>query len=145
MMMNRSFVVTFAAVVLLQYGSAQTKGKSLTKSCWDTAMTKPAMDDCAQSDFHNADNELNQVYQALVQKIKADSAATESLKNSERAWLLFRDAQMKALHPHPNQEGSVSPMCRSSQMAELTLQRVKALQAMLKTEEGDVCAYSAPQ
>jgi uncharacterized protein YecT (DUF1311 family) len=145
MKMIRSFVAAAAACLLLAPGLAQTASKPKTKSCGDTAMSQAAMDACAQSDFHNADNELNQVYQALVQKIKADSAATESLKNSERAWLLFRDAQMKALHPHPNQEGSVSPMCRSSQMAELTLQRVKALQAMLKTEEGDVCAYSAPQ
>jgi uncharacterized protein YecT (DUF1311 family) len=142
MKMNRSLVVTFAAIMFLQCGSAQTKGKSLTKSCWDTAMTKPAMDDCAQSEFRSADKELNQVYQALVQKIKGDSAATESLKNSEHAWLIFRDAQMKALHPHPDQEGSASAMCQSSQMAELTLQRVKMLQEMLSSEEGDLCAYS---
>jgi uncharacterized protein YecT (DUF1311 family) len=77
-----------------------------------------------------------------VQKIKGDSAATESIENSEHAWLIFRDAQMKALHPDPDQEGSVSPMCSLSQMAELTLQRVKMLQGMLSTDEGDVCAYS---
>lgn len=33
-------------------------------------------------------------------------------------------------------------MCASSEAAELTLQRVKMLQQMLNTKEGDVCAYS---
>jgi uncharacterized protein YecT (DUF1311 family) len=141
MKMNRSFVGTVAALVLLAPGLAQTGSNTKTKSCWDTAASQAALDDCAQSDFRNADKELNRVYQALIQKIKGDSTATESLENSEQAWLIFRDAQMKALHPHPNQEGSVSPMCRSSEMAQLTLERVKMLQQMLNTEEGDVCAY----
>ena len=104
-------------------------------------MSQAALDACAQSDFWKADKQLDLVYQSLIQKMKGDSAATESLENSERAWLVFRDAQMKALHPHPEKEGSVSPMCRSSQMAELTLQRVKMLKHMLNTEEGNVCAY----
>ena len=107
-------------------------------------MSQAALNECALSDNRKADRELNHVYQALLQKISGDSIATESLKNSERAWLLFRDAQMKALHPHPNQEGSVSPMCRSSEAAELTLQRVKMLKEMLTPQEGDVCAYPAP-
>lgn len=105
-------------------------------------MTQAALDDCARSDYRNADKELNRVYQALLQKIQGDLAATESLKNSERAWLIFRDAQMKALHPNFDKEGSASPMCASSEAAELTLQRVKMLQQMLDTKEGDVCAYS---
>lgn len=107
-------------------------------------MSQAALDDCALSDSRSAEKQLNQVYQALLQKISGDSAATEKLKNSEDAWLIFRDAQMKALHPHPDQEGSASPMCGSSQMAELTLQRLKMLKEMLNPQEGDVCAYSAP-
>ena len=46
-------------------------------------MTQAALDDCARSDYRNADKELNRVYQALLQKIQGDLAATESLKNSE--------------------------------------------------------------
>jgi uncharacterized protein YecT (DUF1311 family) len=144
MKMIRSFAAAAAVALLLAPGLAQTGSKAKTKSCWDTTMSQAALDECAGSDFHNADKELNRVYQALVQKIKGDSAATESLKSSEHAWLLFRDAQMKALHPHPDQEGSVSPMCASSEAAELTLQRVKMLKEMLNPQEGDVCAYSAP-
>jgi uncharacterized protein YecT (DUF1311 family) len=106
-------------------------------------MSQAALDDCARSDSRNADKQLNQVYQALLQKIHGDSIATQNLRNSEHAWLIFRDAQMKALHPHPDQEGSASPMCRSSEVAELTLQRVKMLQKMLSPAEGDVCAYSS--
>lgn len=106
-------------------------------------MSQAALDDCARSDFLSSDKQLNQVYQALLQKIHGDSIATQNLKNSEHAWLIFRDAQMKALHPHFDQEGSASPMCESSEGAELTLQRIKMLQEMLSPAEGDICAYSS--
>jgi uncharacterized protein YecT (DUF1311 family) len=140
----RSFAAAAAVAMLLAPGLAQTGSKPKTKSCWDTAMSQAALNDCALSDNRKADSELNRVYQALLQKFSADSIATENLKNSEHAWLMYRDAQMKASHPHPDQEGSVSPMCRSSEAAELTLQRVKMLKEMLTPQEGDVCAYSAP-
>ena len=61
----------------------------------------------------------------------------------ELAWINFRDAQMKALHPHLDEVGSVYPMCWSLQMAELTVQRTEMLKKMLDSEkdEGDVCAW----
>lgn len=104
-------------------------------------MTQGELNECAGKDLQKADAELKRVYVALLQQLKADPVGVETLRESERAWVKFRDAQMKALHPHSDQEGSVGPMCWSSQMADLTVQRIKMLKDMLNTQEGDVCAY----
>jgi uncharacterized protein YecT (DUF1311 family) len=104
MKMNTTIGVPFATIILAASALAQTGTQPKTKSCWDTAMSQAALNDCARSDLRNADRELNQVYQALLKKISGDSIATENLKISEHAWLIYHDAQLKALHPHPDQE-----------------------------------------
>ena len=108
-------------------------------------MTQGELNECGGTEFRKADAELNRVYTALMEKLKSDAVATESLKASERAWINFRDAQMKALHPHLNEEGSVHPMCWSLRMAELTAQRTEMLKKLLDSgkEEGDVCNYGS--
>ncbi len=107
-------------------------------------MTQAELNECGSTEFRQADAELNRVYQALMNKLTGDTAAIETLKASQRAWINFRDAQMKALHPHPDEEGSVHPMCWSLEIAELTIQRTEMLRKMLHPEkEGDVCSYGS--
>jgi uncharacterized protein YecT (DUF1311 family) len=137
---------TISVVVLLflalAFSAGQSKKKIAKHSCWDTAKTQAELNDCAATDAQKADAELNRVYSALLQKLKNDAVALESLKESERQWLKYRDAQMKALHPQPEDEGSGHSMCMAIDLAELTTQRIKILQDMLHPSEGDVCAYS---
>jgi len=106
-------------------------------------MAQRDLNECSGAEFRKADAELNRVYTALMEKLKNDAVATENLKASERAWINFRDAQMKALHPHPDEEGSVHSMCWSLEMTELTVQRKEMLKRMLDPEDGDVCSYGS--
>jgi uncharacterized protein YecT (DUF1311 family) len=138
---RRIVSVVMLVFVVLTFSVGQSKKNAAKQSCWHTAKTQAELNECAATDAQKADAELNRIYSALLQKLKNDPTALESLKESERQWLKYRDAQVKALHPHPEEEGSVHPMCMSSEIAELTTQRIKALQSMMHPVEGDVCAY----
>lgn len=121
----------------------QSAKSASSESCGQTAKTQAELNSCAVSDAKEAEAELNRIYSALLQKVKSDPVALESLKGSERQWVKYRAAQEKALHPHPEGEGSVHPMCVSLEISELTHERIKLLRRMLKPDEGDVCAYAA--
>ncbi len=133
--------VVITLFVAFAFCAGQNEKKTSEQSCLHTAKTQGELNECAGVEEQKADAELNHVYSALLQKLTKDPVALESLKASELQWLKYRDAQMKALHPHPEGEGSVRPMCVSLEKAELTTQRIKALRNMLNPVEGEVCAY----
>ena len=141
--MNKSKIISVAILLVagITMSAEQSKKHSPKQSCWQTAQTQLELNECAGAGAHNADAELNRIYSAMLHKLSNDTVALESLKESERQWLKYRDAQMKALHPHPEDEGSVHPMCVSSEERDLTTERIKTLQAMLNPNEGDACAY----
>lgn len=139
---RRAISIVVLLVVVLTCGAEQNKKETAKRSCLQTAKTQSELNECAALDARKADAELNRVYSALLEKVKNDPAALESVKESERQWLKYRDAQMKASHPHPDKEGSVHPMCWSSEIAELIEERIRTLQSMLRPVEGDVCAYN---
>jgi|SRR5579885_2212952 len=136
----RVLLIAMLAVVAPCVG--QSTKRAAKDSCWDTANTQAELNSCAESDAKKADAELNRIYSLLLGKLKSDPVALESMKESERQWIRYRDAEEKALHPHLEDEGSVHPMCVASELAQLTNERVKLLRRMLQPEEGDVCAYA---
>lgn len=81
-----------------------------------------------------ADQKLNAAYQQLLQKIKAENEKDRAellearLRESQRAWLKYRDAQVAFVVTHAN-VGSASSRAlgRASYSAELTEQRLKDL------------------
>src|SRR3954468_13524609 len=95
--------VIVVVVLAVSFSAGQT-AKRQKQSCWDSAHTQMELNACAGSDATRADAELNRIYSLLLQKLKSDPVALSLLKESERQWLKYRDAQMKALHPHPNSE-----------------------------------------
>jgi uncharacterized protein YecT (DUF1311 family) len=105
------------------------------------------MNRAAGDKFEKADAELNRVY-AEIRKVYAnDPEFLRKLRDAQRIWLQFRDAEMEALFPprsdEPGYYGSVHPMCLAEYRAKLTTERVVALKAWLVgTEEGNVCAGS---
>ena len=99
----------------------------------------------ARQKYLAADKELNAVYQKILQDYKGDAAFIKNLKQSQKIWIQFRDAEMKMKYPdrEPGYYGSVQPMCWSIYLAGLTEERVKTLKVWLNgIEEGDVCAGS---
>ena len=103
----------------------------------------------ATADFQAADAEMNQVYTKILLLYKNDVPFIKSLRSAQRAWLVFRNAELDALYPvNPNEDrhliyGSVYPMCYANSKTELTRARTEQLRAWLKgVEEGEVCVGS---
>jgi uncharacterized protein YecT (DUF1311 family) len=84
----------------------------------------------ARSEFEKADTELNKTYEALLNKLP-DGEGKQKLKTSQRAWLVFRDADA-AFAADRARGGSMAPTIRYETMAQLTQQRIKQLKLRLK-------------
>lgn len=112
-------------------------------NCMDTAVTQADINQCAGSKQQKADAELNQLYQQALVLAKKDPVATDKIRQAERAWLKYRDAQV-AMHYPPRAQGeygSVQSLCEATLLQKLTENRIKELKEWLKTpEEGDVCS-----
>ena len=83
----------------------------------------------AAKDFEKADADLNKTYQAVLKKLP-DAESKQKLKEAQRAWLAFRDAEA-ALAADQARGGSMAPIVRYETMAELTQQRIKQLKTRL--------------
>lgn len=97
---------------------------------------------CAKDDFEKADKELNKTYQALIKKEVNDSLFISKLRLAQKAWLVFRDADIEAQFACSEPDirtcyGSMYPMSFLSRKAELTRERTKHLQQILKEGHGE--------
>ena len=93
------------------------------------AQTQAAMNAQVRAEFEQADAELNKTYEALLAKLP-DAESKQKLKESQRAWLAFRDAEA-AFAGDQVRGGSMAPTIRYATMTELTEQRIKQLRTRL--------------
>ena len=116
------------------------------QECMEAATTQLERNQCATTHLKTVDDELNRVYQAILSKYKDDRAFLEKLRNAQRAWLTFLDAELEAKFPFEDKQshhGSVYPMCANLFLTQRMQERIKHLREWLDgTEEGDVCAGS---
>jgi uncharacterized protein YecT (DUF1311 family) len=91
------------------------------------AQTQAAMNAEARADFKKIDVELNKTYEALLKKLP-DAESKQKLKQSQRAWLAFRDAEAAFVAG----DGTMAPTLRYATMTELTEQRIKQLKSHLE-------------
>lgn len=98
----------------------------------------------AKLEYEKTDKELNQVYLRLLQEYKSDTVFIKCMKEAQRQWIKFRDAQLRMKYPpYRDADESVLPMCRNYYLKELTSNRIKELKQWLDlVEEGDVCSGS---
>ena len=89
------------------------------------AQTQAEMNAQARKDFERVDAELNSTYAALVAKLP-DAESKRKLKESQRAWIAFRDAEA-AFAADQARGGSMAPTIRYGTMTELTQQRLSQL------------------
>jgi uncharacterized protein YecT (DUF1311 family) len=88
------------------------------------AQSQAEMNRQAAKDFHKADAELNRTYEALMAKLP-DAESKQKLKESQRAWIAFRDAEAAFAAGG----GTMAPTLRYATMTELTEQRIKQLKS----------------
>ncbi len=117
----------------------------LTSTSYTFGQSQAELNEAEHKKYLKADKELNAVFQKILKEYKSDTVFIKNLKASQKIWIQFRNAEMKARYPDrgPGYYGSVQPMCWSIALTELTNERSKALNIWLNgIEEGDVCAGS---
>jgi len=95
---------------------------------------------CWAREAERADEEMKQVYLALLQKMPSQLAA--NLKKAQKLWLEFRDAHVATLYGARNPLTTYGPeyaMCLSIARWELAHARTRELRRLLRPEEGGVC------
>lgn len=116
---------------------------SININCF--GQTQAEMNKEAYADFHKADKELNDIYKKVLLSYKSDTVFIKNLKESQRIWDKFRDAELAMKFPdrEAGHYGSIHPVCRASYLEQLTRERIKTLQIwILGIEEGDACMGS---
>jgi uncharacterized protein YecT (DUF1311 family) len=117
-----------------------------TNACGSASNTQLDMNRCAYQTYQEADAELNRVYKTIRKAYANDPKFLEALRDSQRAWIKLRDADLKLYYPHKGERayyGSYQPVCDNRKLTEITQERVAFLkQWLIGKEEGDVCAGS---
>jgi uncharacterized protein YecT (DUF1311 family) len=93
------------------------------------AQSQGEMNAQASADFAAADKALNAVYKKLTAAL--DARARKNLQASQRAWVVFRDAEAEFSTDLTDRGGSIFPMDYEIKRTELTKERTKTLAAYL--------------
>jgi len=97
------------------------------------AQSQAEMNRQAAKDFEKVDAELNSAYAALMAKLP-DAESKQKLKESQRAWLAFRDAEA-AFQADGERGGSMARLIYSTTASELTQAHIEALRKQLSSEQ----------
>lgn len=98
-----------------------------------SAQSQQEMNQEAAAEFAKADKELNEVYAKVLEVL--DDMAKEKLKRSQRAWVVFRDAEAEFRADAEARGGSMWPLVHEGVRSSLTKERVKALKQYLLEEK----------
>lgn len=98
------------------------------------------LNQCSLDEYQAADKKLNDTWKKLMAKFKNDNTATAKLKIAQKAWLVFRDAEIEATFACAAGDrscwGSMEPMLRNGELTALTEARTARLQKYLKNGLG---------
>jgi uncharacterized protein YecT (DUF1311 family) len=128
-------MISTLLLALALQGSLDARAREL--GCPD-AQAQLAMNMCAQIDFERADAQLNRVYREEIagarhQDREIDRSfdqrptAEAVLREAQRAWVTFRDAQCTYEGYGEARGGSLEPMVYSDCRARLTRERIAQL------------------
>lgn len=107
------------------------------------SQTQSEMNSSAKKEYREADKKLNEIYQLVLKDYSGNKAFIQRMKEAQRLWVQFRDAQVKAMYPNDTKSyGSVYPMCEAIYLKELTEQRSDALRTWLNPPKPDACQGS---
>jgi uncharacterized protein YecT (DUF1311 family) len=90
------------------------------------AQTQAEMNAEAAEEFAAADARLNAVYKNLVAGLDDESRAL--LRKSQRAWVVFRDAEAAYVADRIARGGSIAPLEYFGRRTRLTEERIKQLE-----------------
>lgn len=127
------WVVGIAGLLVSAWTFAQDNPDPLEmadKACMDNASSTASMSECADASYKRWDQELNRVYGALRGKL--DVSAQAALKESQRQWLAYRDAETRTIGAvYHMMQGTMYVPMRASDAAAIVKARVKQLRGYL--------------
>jgi uncharacterized protein YecT (DUF1311 family) len=130
-MTNPSLIPAIPLLALLSslglpaHTSSASPGQNSTSSAQcEHAQTTAAMRECELSRYKQADAGMTAAYQALMGKL--DQTGQAKLRNAQRAWLKFRDAEAD-FQADSARGGTLAPLIRTSVLADLTESRRQQL------------------
>lgn len=88
---------------------------------------------CAAEELARADTRLNERYQQLLRELAPEPNRVEALREAQRAWIRFRDAECD-YEASAFEGGSMQPMVDALCVAQLTQDRADDFQRMITTE-----------
>jgi uncharacterized protein YecT (DUF1311 family) len=103
--------------------AAASNAQAAEQDCAE-AKTYMDMTACSGAKFRQADKKLNATYKALLPKL--DENGRNALKEAQRAWITFRDAECK-YRASPSEGGAIWPMEEASCATSMTLDRINDL------------------
>jgi uncharacterized protein YecT (DUF1311 family) len=109
----------------------------LAQECDRNDQSQTGMNVCAGEDYKASDAKLNADYARIMKRLSDSPDARNLLQGSQRAWIVFRDAECK-FSSSGVEGGSVYPMIYAICMQGITDARVEQLGSYLKCEEGDL-------
>lgn len=125
----------FSIVFLLIAAMTAIGGQAHSADKCDPAGNQMEMNICAEDEFKKADAELNKVYNTLLQKEKSDLLFIKKLRESQKAWIKFRDTELDATFACENSAlvcwGSMYPMCYHTYKTKMTMDRTSRLKKYL--------------
>jgi len=88
------------------------------------------LNQCAANDYTASDKKLNNTWKSLMAKFKDEKIVIAKLKTAQKAWIVFRDAEVEAQFACDGDRcwGSMENMLRSNVLKELTDTRTARLQ-----------------
>ena len=107
------------------------------------AQTQGDLNAQTEAEWRAADKQLDSICRQIIAENADDEVFLASLKEAQRCWVAFRDAQLKMKYPdrEAGYYGSVLPSCEMMYLTELTQDRIKALRVWIDgVEEGNICA-----
>ncbi len=109
------------------------------EKCGD-APDMATMNECLAKPYRRADDQLNGLYQKLIERLKKagpDWADTQTaLVAAQRAWIAFRDAECALVGSKT--DGSMNTAVTTSCLDGITSSRIKDFKGYLKCKEGDM-------
>jgi uncharacterized protein YecT (DUF1311 family) len=123
--------VLFIAIIVLIYSSAtySQKQHEMNKGVFKT--------------FIKADKKLNGVYQQILKKYKARKIFIKNLRNAQRYWIKYRNAQFEMKYPESNGHYNRNTLTDSqaAYLTQLTEERTKTLLEILNPALVGLIAY----
>ena len=132
----RTAVTMFSIVVLASPAFGQSPSDKIDsdlKKCLAqrTNFTTAGMHNCVGTAYQQMDSRLNEVYSLLMGKLTPPKR--ELLKDAQRKWLAFRDAELKlSKRLDPNVGGTISSVTGAGDAYEILKKRTKDLEQHLK-------------